>query len=174
MEFKDNKKRCSWANNDILIDYHDSDYGKIKMGDNDIFAKLCLQMLAKGKYYTEVLKQKEKIMKAFLDFDIDKCAQMDDARLDKIIEKSSINKRIAYSVRNNAKCCIRIAEENGSLFKFVYRFKQPDRLFAALKKYGFRQIEESNVVWLMRNIGAVEPHEPECFMNSSQHNDGMM
>jgi DNA-3-methyladenine glycosylase I len=54
----------------------------------------------------------------------------------------------------------------GSLFKFVYGFRQPDKLYRALLKYGFRAIRESDVSWLMKDIGVIEAHEPDCFLKS--------
>jgi 3-methyladenine DNA glycosylase Tag len=64
-----------------------------------------------------------------------------------------------------------IISGHGSLFRFVYGFKHPDRLYKALIKYGFTEIKEENVSWLMKNIGVIEAHEPAASRNRSRQED---
>ncbi len=171
MKNKDEKKRCSWVSGDLMTVHHDNEYGRIQTDDNAIFAKFCLEIFTQQKTYAEVLERQDQIRDWFFQFDIGRCANMDDTRLDSFIQESGLQKQIVYAVRTNAICCQEIIADYGSLFKFVYGFKQPEKLYKALLKYGFQEIQESNVLWLMKNIGVIEAHEPDCFLKSS-HPEG--
>lgn len=165
MNSNDSKKRCSWATNDLLTAYHDNEYGKIRMDDNLIFDRLEFELFAQGKYYTEMLEYYSILSNMFFDFDIDKCAGMKDENLDAIVRESKfLNHTLVYNARHNARMIRQVQKDFGTFFKFVYGFKQPERLLSALKKYDFRGIGEENVVWFMRNNGLIEAHEPGCFM----------
>jgi hypothetical protein len=61
MKKNNEKNRCCWATNPLLIEYHDNEYGRIKTDDNSIFAKFCMEVFAQGVYYTEVLELKDSI-----------------------------------------------------------------------------------------------------------------
>ncbi len=167
-------KRCSWAANDLLIAYHDNEYGRIQTDNHNIFEKLCLESFSAGLSWYIVLKKREAFRTAFCGFSPENCAALTDDYLDSLREDAGIIRNAAkiYAVRSNAHAALAVIRDYGSLFKFIYSFKQPERLLSALKQYGFRQVGISAATELMKSLGIIEAHEPDCaiklFKNEEQ------
>ncbi len=166
MEMKTNKKRCSWATDDILIDYHDNEYGKIKSDSNALFEKLCLESFQAGLSWRTVLVKRDAFRRAFLDFDIGKCAELTDEYLESLMQNKEIirNRRKIFAVRENARAVLRLNGEYGNFFRFVYRFKKPEQLLRILKQSGFVFVGYTICESFMQSIGIIEAHEADCYL----------
>lgn len=159
-------KRCGWANDELLINYHDNEYGKIKTDDQSLFEKLCLEGFQAGLSWRTVLIKRDSLRKAFFDFDIQKCASLSDEYLLSLMQDDEIikNKRKIFSVRNNAQRVLEVILEYESFFRFIYSFKEPNKLLLAFKKYHFSFVGETICESFMQSIGIIEAHEPHCYL----------
>ena len=163
---KTDKKRCSWATDDILIDYHDNEYGKIKSDSKALFEKLCLESFQAGLSWRTVLVKRDAFRRVFFGFDIGKCAELTDAYLESLMQDKEIirNRRKIFAVRENARAVERLGKEYGNFFRFVYGFKKPEQLLKALKQYGFVFVGDTICESFMQSIGIIEAHEPDCYL----------
>lgn len=163
------KRRCSWVTDLLLKEYHDNEYGRLKTGDTSLFEKLCLESFQAGLSWRTVLAKREAFREVFLDFDIPKCAQLEDEYLESLLFDKRIirNRRKIFAVRENARATLRVAGEYGSFFKYIYSFKRPEALLASLKRYGYVFVGPTMVESFMQSIGILEAHEPGCFLYTS-------
>lgn len=160
-------KRCGWAEGAPLIEYHDSEYGNIKSTDSALFEQLCLAIFAAGRINRSLMEKRNDLLTVFFNYDTGCCSRLREPSIKKISRERGLSLAKVQALKNNAACCINIIEEHGSLFKFFYAFKQPERLLTALKRYGFSQVGQATVSCFMKNIGAIEAHDSDCFMFTS-------
>jgi DNA-3-methyladenine glycosylase I len=160
-------RRCKWAADDLLIRYHDNEYGKIITDDNKLFEKLSLEIFQAGLSWRTVLTKRDALKDAFLDFKIKAVAELSDAYLDTLLANSAIirNKKKIYAVRENARAVQKIVTEGQTFFKFIYAFHDPDKLMHSLKGYGFTFIGKTIIESFMQSIGILEAHEANCFLH---------
>ena len=60
--------RCAWANDALLIQYHDTVYGRPRKSDAALFAKLCLEGFEAGLSWRTVLAKQPAFERAFCGF----------------------------------------------------------------------------------------------------------
>ena len=65
----DSKTRCSWANGDLYIEYHDNEWGVPVHDDRHLFEMLILEGAQAGLSWITILKKRENYRKAFDHFD---------------------------------------------------------------------------------------------------------
>ncbi len=164
---KTDLKRCAWAVGDALTAYHDNEYGNIKTSDSDIFEQICLNVFGAGRVKSSLIDKRDALCEAFFGYDIEKCAGMGDDDIANAAGITGLTVAKAAAVAQNARASQKLIEENGSLFKFIYVFKRPDRLLSALKSYGYTQIGNATAAGIMKSLGVIEAHEHNCFMRTA-------
>lgn len=169
-KFVNQKRRCGWVVDALLKEYHDNEYGRIKTGDTALFEKLCLESFQAGLSWRTVLAKRDAFRRAFFDFDIERCAGLNDAYLKSLMSDEGIIRNWAKisAVRENARAAQRVIAEHGSFFKYVYSFKKPQTMLSSLKGYGFVFVGPTMVESFLQSIGIIEAHEPGCFLYTSQ------
>lgn len=156
-------KRCRWATNDLLIAYHDEEYGRLSTDDRDIFEKICLESFSGGLSFYIALKKRPALREAFGNFDIDHCANMSDADLEAALQMDIIrNRRKVEAVRSNARVCQSIIADEGSLIAFIQKHPLHQDLTLALKERGIRQFGPVSSVELLKSLGFIRAHEADC------------
>ncbi|WP_081955769.1 DNA-3-methyladenine glycosylase I [Methanococcoides methylutens] len=117
------KLRCEWANaNDLEIEYHDKHWGVPVHDDRTLFEFLILEGAQAGLSWDSILKRRESYKEAFDDFDFNKIAAYDDAKVGELMQNSGIirNRRkilssVNYHPMNRvASCFILFSIENKS------------------------------------------------------------
>ena len=69
-KYEDGLIRCQWPGNDELyIEYHDSEWGVPLTGDQQMFERICLEGFQAGLSWITILKRREGFRKAFKNFD---------------------------------------------------------------------------------------------------------
>ena len=70
-------KRCSWPQNStqLMIDYHDKEWGKPVHNDNHLFEVLILDGAQAGLSWTTILNKRENYRKTFDNFNVQKVAK---------------------------------------------------------------------------------------------------
>ena len=76
-KYSDGITRCYWPKQDPLyINYHDTEWGVRLEGENDLFEQLALEAFQAGLSWKTILKRREGIRTAFLNFEIARFAKM--------------------------------------------------------------------------------------------------
>src|SRR5438067_10313298 len=93
--------------------YHDKEYGFPLNNDNDLFARLILEINQAGLSWETILKKKDNFFKAFDDFNIEKVSRYTDKKVEKLLLDAGIirNRLKIEATINNAKRIKEIQKE---------------------------------------------------------------
>ena len=103
-------QRCSWATTDLYKEYHDNEWGKPVHDENKLFEMLILEGMQAGLSWLTILNKREAFRIAFDNFDCKKIALYDDAKIEELMQNSSIvrNRLKIKSAITNAQQFIKI------------------------------------------------------------------
>ena len=109
---------------DILADYHDTEWGVLVHDDRHLFEMLTLEGAQAGVSWDVVLRKRAGYKAAFHDFDMHLVATMTDGELEALREDEGIiRKRLKiYSIRGNARAILDIQGEQGSFNSYLCGF----------------------------------------------------
>jgi len=181
-----NKSRCQWSETSKnMKEYHDFFWGKPEYEDTELFALLSLELNQAGLSWQTILNKKEAFYKAFDNFNIDKVADYDDAKIEELLQNSGIirHSRKIKAVINNAKMVLEIQKEFGSLANYLWNFtdhkviqhhiknesdlptnnKLSKQISAELKKRGFKFVGSTIIYSYLQAIGIINDHVEYCF-----------
>jgi DNA-3-methyladenine glycosylase I len=184
-------QRCHWATGDELLrDYHDTEWGVPLHDDNALFEFLCLEGAQAGLSWRTVLAKRDNYRKAFHSFEIARVAAMKDRELEKLLLDPGIirNRLKVTSTRDNAIAALDVIREFGSLDVYLWSFvdgktlvnrwrgkgdvpastELSDRMSKALKKRGFRFVGTTICYSLMQATGMINDHLVTCFRHRTQ------
>jgi DNA-3-methyladenine glycosylase I len=101
--------------------YHDKEYGFPLKSDNELFARLILEINQAGLSWETILKKKDNFFKAFDNFEIDKVARYTDKKKEKLMQDAGIirNRLKIEATINNAKAIKLLQKEHGSFAKWL-------------------------------------------------------
>ncbi len=101
--------------------YHDNEYGFPIQADNDLFARLVLEINQAGLSWETILKKKENFYKAFDYFDIDKVSQYGQKKFDALMKDAGIirNRLKINAAIENAKTIKELQKEYGSFKNWI-------------------------------------------------------
>jgi DNA-3-methyladenine glycosylase I len=168
-------QRCSWVTNDqIYIDYHDTEWGSPISGDNAMFERISLEGFQAGLSWLTILKRREAFRAAFHNFEIAKVAKMTPEDVERLLQNQGIirHRGKIEAVINNAS---RALELEAGLEDFVRSFtptedrrnltKSPESeaMSKALRKLGFNFVGPTTMHALMQAIGMIQDHSDDCF-----------
>jgi DNA-3-methyladenine glycosylase I len=100
----------------VHVHYHDNEYGFPIDDDNELFARLILEINQAGLSWTTILKKKDNFYKAFDGFDIDKVARYKEKQINRLLGDAGIvrNKLKINATIENAKTIKALQKEFGS------------------------------------------------------------
>lgn len=180
------KKRCKWpGNNDLMIKYHDEEWGVPTYDDKVLFEFLLLDTFQAGLSWAIILNKRENFRRAFSNFNYRTIFKYDAKKEKELLQNESIVRnrlKIAATI-NNAKRFIEIQKEFGSFSNYIWEFvgnkpkknswktmkqipatsKESDALSKDLKKRGFKFVGSTTVYAIMQGVGLVNDHTVECF-----------
>lgn len=179
------KKRCAWCTSDPLYEnYHDEEWGVPLHDDRRLFEMLTLEGAQAGLSWLTVLKKRENYRLAFDQFDPERVAGYNQARVETLMANAGIirNRLKIESTIKNAKGVLAIQKEFGSLDQFFWRYVDgvpidnaranfseipsrtalSDQLSKDLKKRGFGFVGTTICYALMQATGIVNDHEISC------------
>jgi DNA-3-methyladenine glycosylase I len=107
--------------NNVHVHYHDKEYGFPILDDNELFARLILEINQAGLSWTTILNKKENFYKAFDNFQIDKVAAYKEKKVEKLLQDAGIirNRLKIEAAIENAKRIKSIQKEFGSFKKWL-------------------------------------------------------
>jgi DNA-3-methyladenine glycosylase I len=179
--------RCPWldTSKDDYVAYHDDEWGIPVYDDQTLFEFITLESAQAGLSWYTILKKRDGYRRAFLDFDVEKVAQMNEHDVERLMLDETIirNRLKIVATINNAKRCIEIQQEFVSFSNYQWQFlggkplvNELDKLsdypaiteastaFAKdLKKRGFKFLGPTTVYAHMQACGMVNDHSNDCF-----------
>ncbi|HTQ65799.1 MAG TPA: DNA-3-methyladenine glycosylase I [Puia sp.] len=105
----------------VHVHYHDHEYGFPIRDDNELFARLILEINQAGLSWTTILNKKENFFKAFDQFDISKVSNYKQKQIDRLLKDAGIIRnrlKIAATIEN-AKRIKALQKEFGSFKKWL-------------------------------------------------------
>ena len=177
--------RCEWSTKDPLyIKYHDEEWGVPLRNKEQLFEMLILESMQAGLSWFTILKKRDAMRKAFLNFSVEKLARLTDSDLEILLKNEEIirNKLKIKSVRNNAQTFLRLAEHQ-DIVAYFWQFTDgqvlqhcrqalteipaitPESIAMAkqLKKDGFTFMGPTTCYAYMQSVGMVNDHLQSCF-----------
>ncbi|MGE1062306.1 DNA-3-methyladenine glycosylase I [Megasphaera paucivorans] len=181
-------QRCPWAEKNLLLrQYHDEEWGVPNYDERYIFEMLSLEGAQAGLSWITILSKRNAYRAAFHDFDIQRCAEMNNDELERIITDYGIvkNRKKVYSVRQNALAVIQIQKEYGSFSSYLWDYTDnhiikgdwekessiPDKndisekISRDLKKRGFVFVGPVIIYSFLQAIGIINDHVIDCCFN---------
>ena len=178
--------RCEWpSNNELMIKYHDEEWGVPLHNDRKLFEFLVLETAQAGLSWLTILKRREGYRKAFSNFDYNKVAKYTQKDIDRLLQDEGIirNKLKIISTISNAKNFIDLQKEYGSFDKYIWSFVNhkpivnrikklsdipanteiSDAMSKDLKKRSFKFVGSTICYAFMQASGLVNDHTIDCF-----------
>lgn len=173
--------RCKWANsNELLIPYHDEEWGVPVHDDRLLFEMLNLEGAQAGLSWLTILKKRSNYRKAFENFNAGRIARYGSNQKAELLKNEGIvrNRLKIDAVVENAKAFLAVQREFGSFDRYIWQFvagkpirRQKRRQAVAaseamskdLRKRGFKFVGPTICYAFMQAIGMVDDHDPKCF-----------
>ena len=122
----DARLRCGWCRADpAYVEYHDVEWGVPVRDDRALFEKICLEGFQSGLSWLIILRKRENFRRAFAGFDPARVARFTQRDVTRLLGDAGIvrHRGKIESTINNAKRCVDLVEECGSLAEYVWRFE---------------------------------------------------
>ncbi len=176
-------KRCDWAKSDLMIAYHDKEWGVPVHDDRTLFEFLILEGAQAGLSWEIILRKRHNYRAAFNRFEARKIAKYDEAKVAGLLGNAGIIRnrlKIAAAIQN-ARAFLEVQKEFGSFDKFIWRFidgkprkrkrgqafvattPQSDAMSKDLSARGFKFVGSTICYAFMQAVGMVNDHNPACF-----------
>ena len=178
-------KRCEWANDTLLKEYHDKEWGIPVYEDKKIFEFLLLETFQAGLSWITILKKRENFRIAFDEFDYEKIANYSDEKLEVLRQDAGIirNRLKIKAAKTNAIAFMKVQKEFSRFSKYLWGFVDDkpiqnkfksmkelpantplaNKISADLKKRGFKFVGPTIVYAHMQAMGMVNDHTTDCF-----------
>ena len=183
----DGRIRCPWVDlgKADYVAYHDHEWGVPVRDDRLMFEYLVLEGAQAGLSWYTVLRKRDAYRAAFANFEVEKILRFDDAKLAALLANEGLvrNRQKIASVITNARACVEVQREFGSLCAYLWSFvgdrpqvnaprdradfratsPESDALSRDLKKRGFKFVGSTIVYAHMQAVGMVNDHTLDCF-----------
>ncbi|MFC2092575.1 DNA-3-methyladenine glycosylase I [Bacteroidota bacterium] len=180
------KKRCEWClSSDLMIEYHDKEWGVPLHDDKKLFEYMLLDAFQAGLSWSTIINKRKNFVKAFDGFDVAKISRYRDGKIKKLLNDAGIvrNRLKIHSAVSNAKAFLSIQKEFGSFDKYIWQFvkgepiinkckslkdipvstKESDAMSKDLKARGFRFVGTTICYAFMQAAGMVNDHLTDCY-----------
>jgi DNA-3-methyladenine glycosylase I len=177
--------RCPWPTDDLYRAYHDHEWGVPVHDDRHLFEMLILEGAQAGLSWHTILKKRENYRAAFDWFDAEKIAHYNQRRIERLLVNPGIvrNRLKVAAAIQNAKACLTVREEFGSLDRYLWRFvegtpkqnrwrtmkqvptrtAESDALSKDLQRRGFKFVGSTICYAFMQAVGMVNDHLTTCY-----------
>src|SRR6266404_4768378 len=178
------RRRCAWAVSDLMIRYHDEEWGVPVHDDRLLFEFLILEGAQAGLSWITILKKRENYRKAFDAFNPNKIARYGQRDVNRLLGDAGIVRnrlKIAATIQN-AKAFLAVRKEVGSFDTYLWSFvggkpkqnrwrrmsdvpartAESDAMSADLLRRGFKFAGSTICYALMQATGMVNDHLVSC------------
>jgi len=180
------KSTCEWpSRHQVMIDYHDTEWGVPVHDDRVLFEFLLLDWFQAGLSWLTMLNKRENFRKAFDQFNIEKVASFSEKKINQLLQDKGIIRnrmKIEATVRN-ARRILEIIEKHGSLDAYLWQFTEgrtiknalrtlkdmpvtspeSDAMSKDMKGLGFGFSGSTMCYAFMQSVGMVNDHLVQCF-----------
>jgi DNA-3-methyladenine glycosylase I len=181
-------ERCGWAREELMIAYHDKEWGVPVHDDRALFEFLVLEGAQAGLSWSTILKKRDNYRKAFDRFDARKIARYDESRVAALLGNPGIvrNRLKVRAAVKNANAYLSVQKEFGSFDAYIWQFvngkplrnrwrtmedvpartNQSDAMSKDLIKRGFTFAGSTICYAFMQATGMVNDHLLGCFRHA--------
>jgi DNA-3-methyladenine glycosylase I len=178
-------RRCAWASTELMIPYHDQEWGVPQHDDKVLFEFLVLEGAQAGLSWSTILAKRAAYRKAFSNFNPHKVAAYGPDKVKELLANPGIvrNRLKIESAIRNAKAFLDVQKEFGSFDHYIWQFvsgkpivnswRSGSRLPAQtgesvqmskdLLKRGFNFVGPTVCYAFMQAVGMVNDHLVSCF-----------
>ena len=176
---------CNWGTNlDILIEYHNNEWGVPLHDDRGQFEFLMMEVMQCGLNWTMMMKKREIFRSCFDNFEYDKIAGYTEDDVERILNVPGMikSRRKIEAIINNARCFQKVREEYGSFDAYLWAYTNgktilynkhedgfipvsnglSDRISKDLKKRGFKYLGTVTVYSHLQACGMINDHGSDC------------
>lgn len=177
--------RCEWAKTDLMIRYHDEEWGVPVHDDRQLFEFLILEGAQAGLSWETILKKRAAYRAAFEGFDVKAVARYNGQTIRRLLADPGIIRnrlKIAAAI-DNAKAFLQVQREFGSFDAYIWQFvggapkvnhwkalseipaetDESRAMSRALLKRGFKFVGPTVCYAFMQATGMVNDHTVDCF-----------
>ena len=180
-----NLERCEWAVSELMISYHDEEWGVPLHDDRLLFEFLILEGAQAGLSWNTILNKRESYRAAFDNFDAAVIAKYGDAKAQSLLMDPGIvrNRLKVAGAITNAQAFLLVVEEAGSFDSYIWSFVggntkdeqrksmsevpaktvESDAMSKDLKARGFKFVGSTICYAFMQAAGLVNDHKVDCF-----------
>ena len=178
--------RCAWTGSDpLMIEYHDLEWGVPQHNDRVLFEYIILDGAQAGLSWMTILRKREGYRQAFDNYDVDRIARYDDAKITQLLQNPEIvrNRLKVNSAVTNAQAYLAVQQEFGGLDSYLWGFVGNQTLKNAWKsdsevpaktpeaeamskdliRRGFKFVGPTICYAVMQAAGMVNDHMVDCF-----------
>jgi DNA-3-methyladenine glycosylase I len=180
-----NQIRCPWPTKPLDIHYHDTEWGVPSHDDRHLFEMLILEGAQAGLSWSTILAKREGYREAFDNFDVERIARYTPRKVGQLLANHGIvrNRLKVAATIQNAKACLAVVEELGSLDALLWSFvkgrpirnrhrtmkdvpsrtTESDAMSKELLRRGFKFVGSTICYAFMQATGMVNDHLVTCF-----------
>jgi DNA-3-methyladenine glycosylase I len=177
--------RCGWARDELMVAYHDTEWGVPLHDDRALFEFLILEGAQAGLSWSTILRKRPNYRAAFDRFVPRKVARYDQRKIAALLENPGIvrNRLKVASTVKNAKAFLAVQKEFGTFDRYIWQFvgggpvqnrwrqigdvpartEQSDAMSKDLAKRGFGFVGSTICYAFMQATGMVNDHAVACF-----------
>ena len=178
-------KRCAWAKSELMVAYHDREWGVPVRDDRRLFEFLILEGAQAGLSWEIILRKREAYRAAFDKFDAKKIARYDAKKVRQLLGNEGIvrNKLKIAAAISNARQFLEIQRDFGTFDRYIWQFvggkpmknrvrsfkdvvattDESDAMSKDLSRRGFKFVGSTICYAMMQAVGMVNDHETGCF-----------
>ena len=180
------KARCSWClGNDLLLTYHDREWGVPLHDDRKHFEYLTLEVMQCGLNWLMMLKKRDILRECFDGFDYEKTACYSESNIQRILNTEGMirSERKIRAVIHNAVQFKEIIREYGTFDAYIWSFTDgktyiykthldgqfetrnelSDAVSKDLKRRGFKFLGTITVFSYLQSAGIINDHSEKCW-----------
>ena len=175
--------RCHWPQGEMMLAYHDHEWGRPLHDDAKLYEMLFLEGFQAGLSWYIVLSKREAFRKAFSNFDPAAVAAYDESDVARLMQAEGIvrNRLKVLAAITNARVFLNIQKEFGSFATYLWGFapdgpivsekdefptQSPlsDAVSKDLKKRGMKFVGTVTMYSYLESVGVINDHEQACFV----------
>jgi DNA-3-methyladenine glycosylase I len=186
--------RCPWANTELYVQYHDTEWGVPVHDDRLLFEFLVLEGAQAGLSWETILKKRQNYREAFDQFDPATVAKYGHKKRQGLLSDAGIvrNRLKIEAAIQNAKAFLAVQDEIGTFNEYIWQFvgheskqntwrsikgvptKTPesDAMSKDLKRRGFKFVGSTICYAFMQAVGMVNDHVVDCFRHGELRKAG--
>jgi DNA-3-methyladenine glycosylase I len=180
--------RCHWAKSDLMMRYHDQEWGVPVHDDRLLFEFLILEGAQAGLSWETILSKRPRYREVFNNFDAARIARYDRKKVRQLLADPGIvrNRLKINAAVQNARAFLAVQKEFGNFDKYIWQFvgdrpkgnrwrsreqvpaqtKESEAMSKDLSRRGFKFVGPTICYAFMQAVGMVNDHALTCFRHT--------